>query len=271
MIEKLLRFTPEWVKKPARHIRAFVKLLPYHGKERWCPVCEKYSQKFRPFGIVSREDAQCIFCGALERHRFTWQYFSKFTNLFDGTPKKMLHVAPEQCFESRLRKHLDHDYITADLLDPRAMVKMDITNIQYPDGYFDVIYCSHVLEHVQDDKRAMGEFRRVLKQGGWAILLVPITADRTFEDSSIVEPSERLRVFGQGDHVRRYGTDYIDRLRESGFKVKVSSVSDLFENKDVVRMGLTPAVYIQGNRIWSQSACDQGRQVETPLCIMFFK
>ncbi len=213
----------------------------YHGEERWCPVCEKSSRKFHPFGIVPREDARCMICGALERHRFVWQYFSRLTNLFDGTPKKMLHVAPEPCFKSILRNRLGQDYITADLSDPRVMVKMDITNIQYPDEYFDFIYCSHVLEHVQDDKRAMREFCRVLKQGGGAILLVPITADRTIEDFSIVDPSERLRVFGQGDHVRRYGTDYIDRLRESGFTVKVSSVSDLFEKHDIERMGLTPA------------------------------
>jgi SAM-dependent methyltransferase len=163
------------------------------------------------------------------------------TNLFDETPKRMLHVAPERGFEHRLRSRLGQNYITADLLNPRAMVRMDITDIQYPDEYFDVIYCSHVLEHVQDDKMAMKEICRVLKQGGWAILLVPITADRTFEDPSVVDPSERLRVFGQEDHVRRYGPDYIERLHESGFSVRVDRVSDLFEKSDIVRMGLTPA------------------------------
>ena len=198
------------------------------------------SRKFRTFGVVPREDAQCVLCGALERHRFVWLYFGKMTNLFDGTPKRMLHVVPERCFEARLRSRLGQDYITADLLSPRAMVKMDVADIHYPDGHFDVIYCSHVLEHVPDDRRAMREFYRVLKQGGWAILLVPITADRTVEDSSVVDPSERLRVFGQEDHVRQYGADYVDRLREAGFKVKVSRVTDLFDRSDIVRMGLTP-------------------------------
>jgi predicted SAM-dependent methyltransferase len=162
------------------------------------------------------------------------------TDLFDGRPKMMLHIAPEECFESKLRKHLGEGYITADLCDPRAMIKMNITNIQYPDEYFDIIYCSHVLEHVEDDRSAMREFCRVLKQGGWAILLVPITADKTFEDPSIIAPVDRLRVFGQEDHVRRYGPDYVDRLQEAGFKVKVSRVSDLFKKDDIVRMGLTP-------------------------------
>ncbi|MCL4743728.1 class I SAM-dependent methyltransferase [Candidatus Kuenenia sp.] len=118
---------------------------------------------------------------------------------------------------------------------------MDITNIQYPDQSFDVIYCSHVLEHVDDDKQAMREFFRVLKNSGWAILLVPFTSEKTYEDPSIIEPAKRLKAFGQEDHVRRYGSDYVDRLREAGFIVKVTNVNDLVNGDEAVRMGLTPA------------------------------
>jgi len=199
--------------------------LPYYGEGRFCPVCSKSFSRFRRFR--SREDAQCPHCGALERHRLLWLYSSKKTDLFDGTPKKMLHVAPEPCFESRLKKRLGDGYLTTDLYATRAMEKMDITSIEYPDQSFDVIYCSHVLEHVQDDKRAMREFFRVLKNNGWAILLAPITAEKTFEDPSIVDPLERLKAFGQEDHVRRYGPDYVDRLREAGFSVEVTKVNDL--------------------------------------------
>jgi hypothetical protein len=78
-----------------------------------------------------------------------------------------------------------------------------------------------------------------LKENGWAILLVPISAERTFEDPSIVEPIERLKAFGQEDHVRRYGPDYIDRLREAGFKVELVRVEDFIEKEDAIRMGLT--------------------------------
>jgi predicted SAM-dependent methyltransferase len=240
-MKKIVSLLPEWSKEPFRLARDFVYSILYRGTRRWCPVCGKSSRKFGEFGSVPREDARCMRCGALERHRFVWLYFTKMTNLFDGSPKKVLHVAPERCFESRLRKHLGDGYITADLSNPRAMVKMDITDIQYPEGSFDAIYCSHVLEHVQDDKKAMKEFYRILKKDGWAILLVPITADRTFEDPMIVNSSERLRIFEQEDHVRQYGHDYIDKLREAGFKVRVSHVSDLHENEDIVRMGLTHA------------------------------
>lgn len=239
MLEKVFQLAPEWTKQTARSIRNFTRSLPYIGKERWCPVCEKSWRKFKIFGHPPREDAKCAFCGALERHRFVWLYFKKMTNLFDGSDRRILHVAPEKCFESKLQSRFGQNYITADLLDPHVMVKMDITDIQYPDESFDVIYCSHVLEHVEEDKRAMREFYRVLKQSGWAILLVPITADKTIEDPSIVEPAERLKAFGQENHVRRYGLDYLDRLQEAGFKVKVSNVADVFDKNDAVYMGLT--------------------------------
>jgi SAM-dependent methyltransferase len=231
-------FLPEWVKKLLRPVRYF---LFYYGTKRFCPVCRHRSRKFLEFGIVPRADAVCTYCGALERHRFEWLFLKNKTDLFKKQQIKILHVAPEKCFEDILRTHFGNNYITADLQRPNAAVKMDITDIKYPDGTFDVILCSHVLEHVQDDRRAMKEFYRVLKQDGWAVLLVPITADRTFEDPSIVDPLERLKAFGQDDHVRRYGPDFIDRLREASFKVSIITVSDLFEDTDIALMGLTPA------------------------------
>jgi ubiquinone/menaquinone biosynthesis C-methylase UbiE len=97
----------------------------------------------------------------------------------------MLHVAPELCFESRFRQVIGSGYLTADLFAEGADVKMDITDICFPEGSFDLIYCSHVLEHVPDDKKAMREFYRVLKSGGWAVLLVPITVELTLEDPNI--------------------------------------------------------------------------------------
>ena len=232
---------PEWVKRPMRRMRAVVKGVPYYGTGRWCPVCGKSSRLFRSFGAVPRQDAQCVHCDALERHRLLWLYLNKHTDLFDGKPKKVLHVAPELCFEPRFKQRLGDSYITADLFNPRAMVSMDITDIQYPDESFDVIYCSHVLEHVHDDKRAMREFCRVLKTTGWAILLVPITSDVTFEDPTITDPQERLKAFGQEDHVRRYGPDYVSRLEEAGFKVKTTTIAELANEQDILKMGLTPA------------------------------
>jgi SAM-dependent methyltransferase len=151
----------------------------------------------------------------------------------------MLHIAPEFCFEPVFKKMKNIDYLTADLYNSQAMVKMDITHIEYPDESFDIILCNHVLEHVLDDKKAMGEFYRVLKRDGWAILLVPIIGENTIEDPSIISPEERLKVFGQEDHVRQYGIDYIDRLRDAGFTVRITKVSDLVDHDEAIRLGLT--------------------------------
>ena len=99
------------------------------------------------------------------------------------------------------------------------MVHADITQIPFVDDSFDVILCSHVLEHVPEDRQAMRELCRVLKPDGWALLLVPISSRRaeTYEDATVVAPEDRERLFGQFDHVRIYGRDFKDRLEESGF------------------------------------------------------
>jgi SAM-dependent methyltransferase len=212
---------------PVISLIQWTRALPYRGTGRKCPVCEKSSRVFLDSGMPRRKEAKCPHCWSLERHRLLWLFLKDKTNLFDGTAKSVLHVAPERCFEPRLRSLLGNEYLTADFLDPRAMVKMDITDIQYPDESFDVIICNHVLEHVNDDLKAMSEFHRVLKPSGWAILLVPISSEKTFEDPSVTDPRERLRLFGQEDHVRRYGPDYVDRLRSVGFQVQSFKASDL--------------------------------------------
>lgn len=236
---KIGKFIPSPLKPPLKKITDFIIAVSHRGNNRYCPVCKKSSRKFGEFGVIPRNDARCIHCGALERHRLTWLYFKRKTDLFNRRPIKMLHVAPEPVFEKLLRCHLGPAYITADLYNPRAMIKMDITDIQYPDESFNVIYCSHVLEHVSDDIQAMREFFRTLKSDGWAILLVPITADRTFEDPSITNPTDRMKLFDQEDHVRRYGSDYVERLREAGFEVKVTIPSDFLSREEIIHMGIT--------------------------------
>lgn len=177
-------------------------------------------------------------CGSLERHRLMHLYLHARTDLFDGRAKKMLHIAPEPQL-SRLFKSVPAiHYLSADIEDPLAMEKLDITDIQRPESSFDVIYCSHVLEHVSDDAAAMAELYRVLKPRGWAVLQVPITVPRTFEDSTITSPEERERVFGQWDHVRCYGPDYKDRLTKAGFLVEVDGFVRELDDDTIVRCGL---------------------------------
>ena len=214
----------------------FFWTIPYWGKGRYCPLCGRSSKEFAAFGLVLRADSQCVYCGSLERHRLVWLYLQRKTDLLDGLPKKVLHIAPEIAFMQPLRRRFGKGYITADLLEPWAMVKMDITDIQFPDNTFDFIFCSHVLEHVPDDRRAMREFYRTLKPGGWSVLMVPILQEHTFEDPSIVNPSQRLAVFGQSDHVRIYGRDFADRLKEAGFEVRVTVATDFLSRQEIVTM-----------------------------------
>ena len=117
---------------------------------------------------------------------------------------------------------------------------MDITDIHMPDNVFDVIYCSHVFEHIPDDRKAMRELFRVLKPGGWAILQVPqdITMQRTKEGNDEMTLIERETEFGHHDHLRLYGLDYGDRLEDACFDVTVVDFATELEPEKVFKYGL---------------------------------
>jgi len=153
----------------------------------------------------------------------------------------MLHIAPELCFMDRFEQLTNLEYITADIESPLAKVKMDIHAIPFEENTFDVIFCNHVLEHVQDDRQAIREMHRVLKPGGWAILQIPFfhpIPDKTFEDATITNPKEREKIFGQNDHVRLYGRDYADRLKSAGFKVTEDRLVFELAHDEVKRFAL---------------------------------
>ena len=198
--------------------------LAYKGRGRECPVCGSRYRRFMPYGYVtSREDALCPHCLALERHRMIWLWLSECSDLFESRPR-LLHIAPEVSLMRHFKRLYrgTKNYITADLESPLADMHFDIQQIPLEDCSVDVVICNHLLEHVEDDRRAMRELYRILRPGGWGIALVP--EDRslptTFEDDSITDPKERTRIFGQYDHRRIYGQDYDMRLAEAGFRVE---------------------------------------------------
>lgn len=195
-----------------------------------CPICGVWSRRFRPFGVIPRPNAQCPSCGALERHRLVWLFFQRQMNLFSPGRKKFLHFAPEPVFTAFFSRIPNLDYITADLNKP-AMEKVDITCMPFPNETFDIIFCSHVLEHVPNDRKAMEECYRVLRKNGVAVLMVPIRASSTEEDLTITDPKERERLYGQFDHVRNYGLDFADRLRHAGFEVTIYSPKEVAGEK----------------------------------------
>lgn len=230
---------------PARfHLRmlALWGLLARHwyaGSARYCPVCNSHLRTFLPHGRARRPDALCPVCFSLERHRAAWVFLQQRTDLWQGAPRRRRHFAPEPAFQIRLAALAHLDYVTADLDNPRAAETVDITRMPFADGSFDGLYCSHVLEHVPADRQAMSELWRVLKPGAWALVLVPVTAERTIEDLSITDPGERLRRYGQADHVRRYGPDVAERLREAGFEVTVLTEAEVVGSNNVHRMAVS--------------------------------
>lgn len=197
-------------------------VLAYRGEAFKDPIDGKTFSKFLPYGYEKqRLNVLSPSTLSLERHRLLWLYLQHKTDFFTKQ-QKVLHFAPEQAFYKRFRnlKHLD--YTTTDLNSPIADVKADICDLPFEDNSFDTIICNHVLEHIEDDTKAMMELYRILKPKGMAILQIPQDLDRktTFEDNSIVDPKERAKIFGQYDHLRVYGLDFFDKLRSIGFEVK---------------------------------------------------
>lgn len=222
-----------------RIFRRTLRPLWYAGDRRYCPLCDRSFRRFRPHHRDEhRPEAKCPGCDSYERHRLAWRIIqARRHELLAGDRPKLLHVAPEPSLERKFRE-MPIDYVTADLGAGRAMVDMDIADIRYPDAAFDVIYCSHVLEHVPEDRAALREFFRVLKPGGWLVVAVPITVEVTVEDPSVTTPAERTRLYGQHDHVRRYGVDFTDRLRAAGFAIETIRARDVASPDDIDRMRL---------------------------------
>ena len=193
----------------------------YYGNKFEDPITGRTYRKMLPYGrLKPRQNALAPHSMSLERHRLLWLYLKKRTNFFSAQIK-MLHVAPEYCFISKFRKLKNVSYTTGDLISPWADVKMDVQSIPFDNNTFDVIMCNHVLEHVDDDKKAMSEFYRVMKPGGWGIFEVPVdySSAVTKEDPNINTPELREKHYWQSDHLRLYGLDYANKLRSVGFEV----------------------------------------------------
>lgn len=204
-------------------VRPLVALY-YSGNRYTDPINGKTYRRFLPYGYeVQRPNVLSPGTLSLERHRLLWLYLQNKTDFFNAQkPKKVLHMAPEQCFLKRFKK-LEHiDLVTADLYSPIVDVKADICDLPFDDNTFDVVFCNHVLEHIENDRKAMAELYRVLRPGGMGILQVPMDYNRekTYEDPTITSPEDRAKHFGQYDHVRVYGPDYFERLESVGFKVE---------------------------------------------------
>ena len=223
--------------------------IAFKGSNVECPVCERKFRKFLSYGsdIAHRENVLCPYDLTLERHRLLWLYL-KQSNFFNEKEINLLHIAPEQCFYPIFKKQSNLNYTTADLESPLADLHFDLHQIPLDENSYDVIFCNHVLEHVDDDHQCMTELYRVMKKGGWGIFQVPINyeSESTYEDSTITDPREREKHFWQKDHVRLYGKDYPIKLEKAGFKIEIFNPRTDLKNLNYQKMRLNPdeLVYI---------------------------
>lgn len=240
LISLAIRYIPRKYLQLFSHWVAKLLSIFYLGNKVSCNVCDRSYRKFLPYGRKARSNALCPNCLSLERHRMMWYFLEQRTDFFKSQDK-ILHIAPELCFIKKFEAIHGDNYITADIESPLAKVKLDVLEMPFGERDFDVVFCNHVMEHVEDDLKAMAEIFRVLKPGGWGILQVPLfypLAETTFEDKAITEPAEREKAYGQSDHVRLYGKDYIQRLQSAGFEAKEVWLSEELPKEEVERLVL---------------------------------
>ena len=231
----------EWDKA----LRRKFQLGRYRGTEFGCPVCgvtlaafkagaASYQRILREHGYIYPLSAietfnvaayACPSCDASDRERLYALHLDRvFAARDPARCYRMLEFAPSFGLSRKLKRLWFVDYRSADLYRNNVDDRLDITDMRgYADGSFDIVLCSHVLEHVPDDRRAMGELRRILRPDGFAIVMVPLVhgVEETNEDPAIDTPALRWKYFGSDDHVRQYGQrDFADRLAAAGFEVE---------------------------------------------------
>jgi SAM-dependent methyltransferase len=248
----------EWQKD----LRRKFHLSKYRGSDYRCPVCgtglaafkpgaNSYAKMVRAFDYVhplsaietfNIEAYSCPSCDASDRDRLCALYLDRVLRAREqGRRCHVIEFAPGFGLPRKLKGYPFVDYRSADLFRPNVDDRVDVSDMRaYADGSADVVLCSHVLEHVPDDRRAMRELHRILRADGFAVVMVPLVhgVDETHEDAALATPALRWKYYGSDDHVRQYGKrDFIDRLAAAGFTVEQLGI-DFFGSEAFRRAGI---------------------------------
>jgi SAM-dependent methyltransferase len=225
----------------------------------YCCLCGRRVQRFLPYrhGLSSLptvareadiigsdvENFECPSCGCHDRERHLSMYLHAAGLMTALRSARILHFAPERQLQRVIAQSVPLEYLRADLHPAqRGVMRVDLTNMPFPDDRFDLVIANHVLEHVSDDAKALREIRRVLRPSGHAVLQTPYASQRasTHEDAGIATEHERLQAYGQEDHVRLYGSDFAQRVVSFGFVSKVARHDELLPAVDVRACGVNP-------------------------------
>ena len=241
IIRLILNYIPRTIlTRASTFIKPIIRIY-LSGNRYTDPIDGRSFRGFIPYGYNNvRKNALSPSTYSLERHRMLWLYLKNETDIF--TKKiRLLHFAPEPAFHKIFKNCNNISYDTIDLNSPLAEIKADICDLPIENDTYDYILCNHVLEHIDDDIKAMRELYRVLKKGGIGIFQIPIDVERknTFEDPSITSPKQRNKIFGQYDHVRIYGMDYFDRLKSVGFSVNQIYYGEKLSEEEIFKYCLS--------------------------------
>lgn len=215
------------------------RFLPYRGGSHRAPAL------FIALEVVGSDidNFECPRCGAHDRERHLLMYL-RASGLMARLPRmRVLHFAPEQHLTKRIVGCAPLQYIRCDLVPATPdVLRVNIETMPFCDRSFDLVVANHVLEHVDDDCRALAEIHRVLRPHGAAILQTPYSPmlNHTWSDPGIVGKAARLEAYGQEDHVRLFGRDIFDRFASSGLRACIETHQSMLAGEDARALGVNP-------------------------------
>lgn len=237
VIFKKIKFNINNKMSVIKKIRNELFKLVNPGNDCYCLYCKKSYGKFLHEGVKAKVfkkykiagggyklNTRCPNCGSVDRARLLALFFKNRTEVFNKNTE-ILHVSPNKSVARYLNEGATIKQVVG-TIEPDQFLEfnpfyLDIQDISLADNLFDVVICCHIIEHVDDDEKAMSELFRVMKPGGIGIFQVPLALnlEKTLEDKTLTTDKQRKIAHGQVDHVRLYGLDYLEKLRKAGFRV----------------------------------------------------